>query len=907
MQTLAFYDMIASAFAEIIKNSDTSSKEAYETSLSQAKQELAELMQQFRDIDPILAPILLSAEKSVTDNRIPDIIKAIAKRAELRERLGVVFTGTCFSKVIQREEMQFPKYIDFSNKPHVLIEPYKDQAWEDFAIKVMNQIILGSLLSLPKGKVRINFVNPSLSNKPKTISNNLPSDICRIFFDYKEIQDLSIYLTNRIKETIKNDSKPEVPAYEIVVLLDYPYKFDNQMENLRLFIEQGQQAGIHFIVLNDLRRTFDSKQTFDILSLKENYFQEFGAFNLAEKEEYDHTLFRTYQLCEQPALLQACFDYLNSETKEEASDKPTVIADTDYKIADKGLVVPIGKPIDKKTMDFCLGQDGHVHSFIIGQSGSGKSVLLHDIILEAVKKYSPEDLQLYLLDCKLGGVEFNRYKNVKHARALLVDNSDIQVILEILRDLRGQMQERGKTLRESGVQNIDDYNSSHPNSRMSRIWVVIDECHVLFEQHSTTERKARSEIIDIITKVATEGRSQGVHLIMATQTLANADIPTAILNNITDRYILNCAPIDAEKMWSNSSRLIGNLGVGDALYHNTMGRFPDTQFHTFYLTKEESELQINAAATKADGHLSNGQFYFNGSRLFYFNNDIIESVGKVRKENIKACVGKSISLNQVPVTITLKQDMSENILLTGIDENGQSIRTAIDLLFSLVISKLQAGLSYKFYVLNFRDDDEAEYQDVIEQLEDSGLIEVVRKREVGSLLKKFADEINNENVNPTILVILGQQRFRELKLDAEIISAPKSEDTFGPMNFTFSDQPTGASVKTYKDALCYILDNGPDYHVHTIIQVDKPDNLLFEDYVTSKFVLKKFRHLIMLRSDEKAALKMGVPDEIRLETLSSEPDRLRAIYYADGDEGWTLFSPFAMPNKDIISSITNKD
>ena len=68
--------------------------------------------------------------------------------------------------------------------------------------------------------------------------------------------------------------------------------------------------------------------------------------------------------------------------------------------------------------------------------------------------------------------------------------------------------------------------------------------------------------------------------------------------------------------------------------------------------------------------------------------------------------------------------------------------------------------------------------------------------------------------------------------------APKSEDTFGPMNFTFSDQTTGASIKTYKDTLSYILDNGPDYHVHTIIQVDKPDNLLFEDYVTSKFVLK---------------------------------------------------------------------
>lgn len=220
---------------------------------------------------------------------------------------------------------------------------------------------------------------------------------------------------------------------------------------------------------------------------------------------------------------------------------------------------------------------------------------------------------------------------------------------------------------------------------------------------------------------------------------------------------------------------------------------------------------------------------------------------------------------------------------------------------------LQAGLNYKFYILNFRDDDDADYQDVIDQLEDSGLIDVVRKREVGSLLKRLVDRINNEDIEPTILVILGQQRFRELKLDAEIISKPQSNDAFGPMNFDFSSQSSGATIKTYKDALNYILDNGPDYHVHTILQVDKPDNLLFEDYVTSKFVLKKFRHLVMLHSDEKAAMKLGIPDEIRLETLNTEPERLRAIYYADGDEGWELFSPFAMPNKDIISSITNKE
>ena len=914
MQTLAIFDMIASAFAEMIKESDTSTIEAYEASLNNAKQKVIDLVQQFRDIDPILTPLLFSGEESVDESRIPEMIKAISKRVNFRKELGIVFTGTCFSKVIQREDMQFPKYVDFSNKPHVLIEPYKDKSWEDFAIKVMNQIILGCLLSLPKGKVRINFVNPSLSNKSTTISNNLSSDIWKIFIEKKEIQDFTTSLTNRIKETLRNGVKPETPSYEIVVLLDYPYHFDSLTEDMRLLIEQGQQAGIHFIVLNDLRRSFESKQSFDILSLKDNYFQEFWAFNIAQKEDYDNTLFWTYQICDQPALLQACFAYLNSDIEEETTSESAVLTDLEYEAADNGLNVPIGKPIDKKTMEFSLGQDGHVHSFIIGQSGSGKSVLLHDIILEAIKKYSPEDLQLYLLDCKLGGVEFNRYKNVKHARALLVDNSDIQVILEILRDLREQMQERGKALREAGVQNIIDYNISRSDSRLSRIWVVIDECHVLFEQHSNTERKARTEIIDIITKVATEGRSQGVHLIMATQTLANADIPTAILNNITDRYILNCAPMDAEKMCQNSSKLVVNLKVGDALYHNTIGRFADTQFQAFYLAKDDAELQINAAVAKAEGYQSNGQFYFNGAQVFHFNQETIETVSNVRKDNLKACVGKSISLAQIPVTITLKQDMSENILLMGIDDKGQSTRTVMDLLFSLVGSNIGANLNYKVYVLDFKDDEEGEYQDVLTQLEEIEAITIVRKSQQGNLLRQLVDNIKNNYAIPSVLVILGQQRFRQLKLNLKLEEDSNAIQNlengfFGKNGFIRPPKIEGSSmgdIKTYKDALYFILDYGPEHHIHSVLQVDKLDNLLFMDSILPKDVLKKFRHLVLLRSDARTNSRLWLPEEIQLDTLSGAPERLRAIYYADGDDGWTLFSPFVQPNKDIISSLSNK-
>ena len=231
------------------------------------------------------------------------------------------------------------------------------------------------------------------------------------------------------------------------------------------------------------------------------------------------------------------------------------------------------------------------------------------------------------------------------------------------------------------------------------------------------------------------------------------------------------------------------------------------------------------------------------------------------------------------------------------------MRTAMDLLLSLVGSNFGAGLNYKFYVFDFKDDDEGEYIEVLDYLEQLGIITIVRKRQQAILLKQLVDEIKSDHAVPSVLFILGQQRFRELKMDIELEEKPQVTDSFGTMSFT---PVSGKDVKTYKDALKYILDNGPEHHVHTILQVDNPVNLLYEDCYSSKFVFRMFRHLVLLRSDEKTAFKLGIPDEIRLEGLNSEPERLRAVYYADGDDRWTLFSPFAMPNETELSNLTNK-
>ncbi len=139
----------------------------------------------------------------------------------------------------------------------------------------------------------------------------------------------------------------------------------------------------------------------------------------------------------------------------------------------------------------------------------------------------------------------------------------------------------------------------------------------------------------------------------------------------------------------------------------------------------------------------------------------------------------------------------------------------------------------------------------------------------------------------------------------EFMSSKSSDDDYMMSisdDFFGDSSSSSTSVRTYRDALNMILEKGPDYGVHTLLQIEKASNLLFEDYITPKVVFQKFKHLVMLKSDETAGVTLHLNDDIRLEKLISDWERLRAYYYAEESDSYTLFTPY-MPSKskDIIN------
>ncbi len=201
------------------------------------------------------------------------------------------------------------------------------------------------------------------------------------------------------------------------------------------------------------------------------------------------------------------------------------------------VVVPVGWDINHKEVCFEIG-NAQNHTLICGRSGSGKSNFLHVLIQNLAFYYAPDEVQLFLLDYK-EGVEFNAYTNpspLEHARLVSVASS-VSYGITFLKWLCDEMQKRADRFKQFNVKDLSDYRK---HEKMPRLIVVIDEFQVLFSDGSTKEKERVERYLTTILK---KGRSYGVHLILATQTMRGADINKSLMAQIANRIAL---PMDAE-------------------------------------------------------------------------------------------------------------------------------------------------------------------------------------------------------------------------------------------------------------------------------------------------------------------------------------------------------------------------
>ena len=886
--TLPIIEKTLKSYVDKLFQIDVETDSEFIAAVKKAKDELLADIVVLRDQNPEL--FYLNYEKTLGEDSAKEIIKKISKNAFSHYGLDTLPSTEFFIDKVQGDTIVTPSFVPTWDTTYVDLELPQGAILKD----VLNSFLLNLMLSLPIKKINLTFVDLDNSFLTDYIYKNIDSSL----YHEKPISDVETLrmflhsMNERILNNVKlygnlheynKKNKTIAQPYEIIILFDEDKKFlkdqDECLRELDAVKKNGEKAGIYIINFKKIDREWPKDVVIGITPLTSI-----------------------------PALCKACVDYINIEAKKEEETQiialdTSKLKKTSFMPLDDSLSVPIGR---SGSTDVLLKMEVggiRAHTFIIGQSGSGKSVLLHNIISGAMLNYSPEDLELYLLDFKLGGVEFNRYKGEKHVRAMLVDNSDIQVTLEILRDLKERMAQRGRKLREAGVNTLKEYNTQCPNERMKRILFIADECHEMFRVDENN-RSASKEISNILTMVVKEGRSQGVHLLLATQTLANTEIGSDILANIGNHLMLKCSIADSEKLVPKSSDITSKLNTGFVYYSEE-----NTKFQAFYADKKQAAEIIQTINDKTKSLTSNETFYFSGASIFHFDSyaAIQNHARKCRKMPV-AFAGKSIDIKQVDVAIPLNEDFSENILLLGLNDEFQSTRTSMNLLVSLLATCKAREADVDFKIINYLSDENDKYLEVLDKLENADLIDVIPAKKRAPLFKQLAEDVLAGKAKETILFILGQDRFRELKLDLELEEESSASDDSGLMginsSFLTDSSSKKKSVTSFSEAMNAILDKGPEVGVHTIIQLEKAANYLFTDYISQKDLFQKFKHLILLKSDENAATQLHIRNDIHLENLSKEEDRLRAYYYAEESDTYTLFTPYMpLEGKDLTEYI----
>lgn len=150
-----------------------------------------------------------------------------------------------------------------------------------------------------------------------------------------------------------------------------------------------------------------------------------------------------------------------------------------------------------------LALDGP-HALLAGTTGSGKSELLTAWLLQLACTVPPDLLSLVLVDYK-GGSAFTPLRGLPHTAGVLTD-LDPADTARALSSLEAEVRRRERILTRAGAKDVTRLPAG---TVLPRLLVVVDEFATLACEHP--------DVLDTLVRVAAQGRSLGIHLVLATQ------------------------------------------------------------------------------------------------------------------------------------------------------------------------------------------------------------------------------------------------------------------------------------------------------------------------------------------------------------------------------------------------------
>lgn len=237
--------------------------------------------------------------------------------------------------------------------------------------------------------------------------------------------------------------------------------------------------------------------------------------------------------------------------------------DAHAEFSGNALVATIGQSTKGQTIRLNFSDSCTPHLLIGGATGSGKSVALSTILDGLCEHYSPDQLQLMLIDPKQ--VELCQYAKGKHlATSIGYSEEDA---LDVLDKAITEMEYRYSIFRSNGVKSLTEYNAI-ASSTLQKPWLMI----VLDEYADLVNNGQVKRIIENnLLRLAAKGRAAGIHLILATQKPSATVISTVIRSNFSAKLALKVAKAADSRVLLDVSGAEALSGKGDALFATAAG------------------------------------------------------------------------------------------------------------------------------------------------------------------------------------------------------------------------------------------------------------------------------------------------------------------------------------------------
>lgn len=797
------------------------------------------------------------------------------------------------------------------------------------AVEAIRATMLRLLTSLPGGKLRFTVIDPvGLGQEFSAFMHLADFDELiigtKIWTEKPQIEkrlaDLSEHMENVFQAYLRNEfdtieeyneqAGEVAEPYQFLVVANFPANFsDSAAQRLVSIVNSGPRCGVYTIISVDTKQALP--HNFDLADLE--------AAALTLDWQQGRFVSRDPELAPYPVKMvppprAAEFTEIVKTAGLQSKDARRVEVAFD-RIAPRngelwrqdsrtGLDVPLGRAGATKLQHLKLGRGTSQHVMIAGKTGSGKSSLLHTLIVNLALHYSPNEVQFFLVDFKKG-VEFKTYAShaLPHAQIIGIE-SDREFGISVLERLDGILKERGELFRRYGAQDVQSFRRARPNDRMPRLLLIVDEFQEFFVEDDALSAAANL----LLDRLVRQGRAFGIHVLLGSQTLGGAySLARSTLGQVAVRIALQCSESDAHLILSEenaAARLLTR--PGEAIYNDSNGLLEGN--HPFQIAwlpddRRDDFLSQVQEITRAQGLVVQPAIVFEGNLASDPQNNadltkLVEAFGATAvdengrpAEALSVWLGEPVSIRP-PTPILFSRRPGDNLLIVGPDAPSAQGMLAVAFITLAAQQKVAepSAPAAQFYVLD------GDAVDVAGGSEWKRLAElpphrIVRtgQREAAAAVQDIAAEVTRRMEqpgaanHPIFVFISNFSRFRDLR---------NEQDDFG-----FSSSMDEGKATSAGKLLADVFRDGPAVDVHTIVWCDTYSNL--NRWMTQQ-TLREF--------ELRVAFQMNSADSSSL-IDSPAAARLgghRALLYLRETGKSEKLRPYAVPSQDWLEWVAGQ-